>query len=80
MSELLKYQSCPYCDRIVEDNEANWTEDEEEVTCDSCRKAYRVRAEYTFEGFEVTRLCGSCDSELLDDEGTETNVCEDREA
>lgn len=60
MDELQDEQVCPYCDHVVEDHQSNWDEDEEEVTCSRCNKAYTVKAVYQFKGFQIEKQCKKC--------------------
>ena len=76
MSELPKEQACPYCGHAVEDHLSNWSEDNEDVECDSCGKKYTVSASYQFLGFEIKRLCQKCGDELYEDENVLTDMCD----
>lgn len=60
MNELVKTQTCPYCEHEVEDCHAEWDEGEHEILCDSCKKIYSVEPIYTFEGFRVVKVCSVC--------------------
>lgn len=79
MNELVKTQSCPYCNHDVEDNYAEWEDGTHEVTCDSCGKEYSVETEYQFLGLRIEKICDECrevESECYCDEtevGEETD-------
>lgn len=67
MAELLKTQTCPYCNDEVEDCRSIWDyEADEEVTCDSCGKVYVVKPQYKFEGWLIEEQCQQC-GEWTDD-------------
>lgn len=58
--ELLRNQTCPFCDDEVEDCYAQWEDTAEIVVCDSCHKSYVVQPQYRFEGFEIHKMCDEC--------------------
>lgn len=60
MSDLLKTQTCPYCDHEVEDHLAEWEQETHYVDCNSCGKEYVVEPQYKFEGFKVQKQCETC--------------------
>lgn len=60
MPELLSEQVCPYCENEVEDHQSNWSDEEEEVTCNGCNKKYTVKAVFKFEGFQIEKQCEQC--------------------
>ncbi|MGH0511098.1 hypothetical protein ACQVN8_25360 [Bacillus paranthracis] len=58
--ELLQIQECPYCESIVDESRAEWDEGNHEVKCDSCNREYQVSPIYEFKGFEIQKICESC--------------------
>lgn len=60
MSDLLKTQTCPYCDHEVEDSNAEWGEGEHTVKCDGCKEEYSVEPVYQFKGFKTQKYCHAC--------------------
>ena len=61
MPELLRKQTCPYCQIELEDYESVWEyEADEEIECDSCHGTYVVKPQYQFEGFLIEKQCEEC--------------------
>ena len=58
--ELHHAQFCPHCDIEEEDHLSVHGFDTEVVTCTSCGKEYEVKPYYTFNGYEINKVCEGC--------------------
>ncbi|GEK34843.1 hypothetical protein [Kurthia sibirica] len=59
-NQLHDEQVCPYCEYVVEQHEANYDQDEEEITCINCDKVYVSKPQWKLEGWIIEKQCETC--------------------
>lgn len=65
---LLQVQKCPYCEHSVSDEDTVWGLGQEvTVCCSHCEQTYQVKLIFTFEGYEIEKVCQLCKKEYFND-------------
>lgn len=62
---MLFQVKCPYCDHSLSDEDT--IGQEITVRCSFCEQTYQVKPIFTFEGYEIEKVCQHCKEEYFHD-------------